>query len=217
MATKQRARSDTDKQQRREHILTIALELYAQCTFAQFAMSEVAIRSGLAKGTLYLYFQTKEELFLALLEQELVGWFDDLDAGLQDVVPEVTQVTELICATLERRHALTRLLPIAASVLEHNITADVAHAYKTMLLNRSTTSAALLEQRLVFLEPGDGLWLLLQIYALVAGLGQMADPAPVVRAILEEPDMSALRVTFSSAFHQSLRTMLRGLEHRSHW
>ncbi len=217
MAIKQRARSETDKQQRRSHILATALAMWADHTFASFAMSEVAARSGLAKGTLYLYFQTKEELFLALLEQELQGWFDDLDAGLQSDIPGSLHVTDLICTILDRRSALTRLLPIAASVLEHNIPVDAARSYKAMLLDRSIRSAALLEQRLPFLDAGDGLWLLLQIYALVAGLGQMADPAPVVRDILAEPAMAPLRVSFNSAFRQSIKTMLRGLEHRSHW
>ena len=212
MALKQRARSTSDKQQRRAHILDTALELWATHTFASFTMSEVAARSGLAKGTLYLYFETKEELFLALLARLLDAWFDDLDVGLgSDDAWDVAQVAALICTTLERQSALTRLLPIAASVLEHNIPFDTALVYKQQLLERATRTGALLEQRLQFLAAGDGMWLLLQVYALVVGLGQMADPAPIVRQVLDAPAMAPLRVEFGPTFRRTIRVLLHGL------
>lgn len=212
MALKQRARSSSDKQQRRAHILDTALELWAAHTFASFTMSEVATGSGLAKGTLYLYFQTKEALFLALLARLLDAWFADLDAGLaSDDAWDVARIGALICATLERQSALTRLLPIAASVLEHNIPFDTAHAYKQQLLARATYTGALLEQRLPFLAAGDGMSLLLQVYALVVGLGQMADPAPIVRQVLDAPELAPLRVEFGPTFRRTLLTLLHGL------
>lgn len=212
METKRRARSASDKQQRRERILETALAMWEQHTFASLAMAEVAVRSGLAKGTLYLYFASKEELFLGMLERLLAAWFDDLDAGLvQQPGYSPQQAAELICTTLAGQPALTRLLPIAASVLEHNIPLEAARAYNTMLLERTSASGTLLEQRMPFLAPGDGTWLLLQVYALVVGLGQMADPAPVVREVLDAPAMAPLRVDFSPAFRRALGALLQGI------
>lgn len=213
---RRRARSDLAKLQRREHILKTALALWQTRTFATFAMAEVAAQSGLAKGTLYLYFETKEELLLALLEAQLDAWFDSLDAGLAGGPYDVAQAAELIGATTAGQPALARLLPIASSILEHNIPLDSARAYKTRLLTRSAHSAALLEQQLTFLAPGDGIWLLLQIYALIVGLGQMADPAPVVCAVLDDPQMAPLRVEFVSAFRRAIAALLTGLQHQSY-
>ncbi len=217
MVIKQRARTTGDKQQRREHILSTALQIWETHTFASFTMAEVAAESGLAKGTLYLYFETKEELLLALLDGLLERWFDELDTGLaEDSTWDVDRTAALLCAALDHQHALTRLLPIAASILEHNISLPIARAYKAHLLQRSTQSATLIEQRLPFLAPGDGLWLLLQVYALVVGLGQMADPAPIVRQVLQEAQMAPLRVDFGPMFAQSIHTLLLGLAHRRH-
>lgn len=211
---KQRARSDLAKLQRREHILKTALELWHTRTFATFTMAEVAAQSSLAKGTLYLYFETKEELLLALLDAQLDAWFTTLDARLAGGPYDVAQAAELIAATTERQPALARLLPIAASILEHNIPLDSARAYKARLLSRSAHSAALLERQLAFLAPGDGIWLLLQIYALIVGLGQMADPAPVVCTVLDDPQMAPLRVDFVRAFRRAITTLLTGLHHQ---
>lgn len=212
MVVKRRARSDSDKHQRREHILDTALALWEDRTFASFAMSEIATRSGLAKGTVYLYFQTKEELFLALLGRLLDAWFVDLNAALAITRDwDAESATTLFCTTLRQHHALTRLLPIAASILEHNIPLDAARTFKERLLEQATNSGARLEQCLPFLSAGDGLWLLLQVHALVVGLGQMADPAPIVQQVLADEAMAPLRVDFEQAFQRTMRALLRGL------
>jgi AcrR family transcriptional regulator len=214
MGTQQRARSESDKQQRRQAILDAALALYHERPFASFAMADVAAASGLAKGTLYLYFQTKEELFLALLEQLLDGWFAELNAALDagDERWDSGRGADLICTTLVQRVALTRLLPLAASVLEHNIPLATARAYKGRLLSWVAESGTRLERRMPFLAPGDGVWVLFQVHALVVGLGQMADPAAVAREVLAEEHMAPLRVEFGPAFRRALATLLRGLE-----
>ena len=42
--------------------------VFAEVSYAGFSMADVAARAGVAKGTLYLYFKTKEELLLALAD-----------------------------------------------------------------------------------------------------------------------------------------------------
>jgi hypothetical protein len=68
-----------------------------------------------------------------------------------------------------------------------------------------------LEQR-IGLAASDGVWLLLQIYALVVGLGQMADPSPVVREVLNDAHMAPLRVDFAPSFQRVLYTLICGLK-----
>ena len=45
-------------------------------------MANLAKLAGVAKGTLYLYFLTREEVFLALYTQSLLRWSDSFVAGL---------------------------------------------------------------------------------------------------------------------------------------
>jgi AcrR family transcriptional regulator len=209
-----RARSGDAKQNRRAHILDTALDLWESRSYAHFTMGDVAERSGLARSTLYLYFPTREELLLALLEQLLGEWFAALNAELHATPGEMpaAAAAALIGETLGQRPALTRLLPIASSILEHNISPAAARAYKEQLLTWAGRSGALLEQRMPFLGAGGGVWLLLQVYALVLGLGQMADPAPVVAEILAESHMEPLRIDFGPALRRALMALLRGIE-----
>lgn len=67
---------------RRDQILAAALECFSRCGYHATAMSDVAAQAGVSKGTPYLYFASKETLFLALYEQ----WDCGLVARVQDSV-----------------------------------------------------------------------------------------------------------------------------------
>lgn len=59
------------KEARPQELLDAALELFAQKGFAATRSEEVAARAGVSKGTLYLYYPSKEELLKAVIRQQL--------------------------------------------------------------------------------------------------------------------------------------------------
>ena len=69
-----RARSDDAKRARRQFILATADQLLRHEGFDAFTMNKLAAATDLAKGTLYLYFATREELVLALYTDLHDGW-----------------------------------------------------------------------------------------------------------------------------------------------
>lgn len=215
MIRKRRAISLEEKEARRGAILDAAWQLFQELPYDAVAMAAVAERAGLAKGTVYLYFTTKEELFLAIHEAQLGAWFDAIDARLaaldtpaSDPIPRVAAI---IGASLEERAHLARLLAILNSVLERNIDLATATRFKRLLLGRTVRTGALLERHLPFLGPGEGAWLLMQIHATVVGWWLLADPAPVVRQALQEPDLRPLEVQFAREFSRTLRALLYGM------
>lgn len=215
MAGKRRAVSSEDKQARRDEILATGLALLAEQPFETINMNEVARRTGLAKGTLYLYFRSKEELFLALLQQELQGWLADLGAALaQQREFSATAFTRLVADSLQARPLLLRLAAILHIVLERNIDFDTALAFKRWLGQATTAAGALLETRLPFLRAGEGERLLIRVHALAIGLQHQAEPAPVIAQALEQPELALFRIDFKSEFLATLEAMLRGLAHR---
>src|SRR5688572_11769799 len=72
---KTRARKEEDKQAKREQILAAAAKLFTRMPFEDIKVERIAEACGFAKGTVYLYFPSKEELFLELYERELDAWF----------------------------------------------------------------------------------------------------------------------------------------------
>jgi AcrR family transcriptional regulator len=219
MPVKQRARKDEDKLARRRAILDAAARMLRRQGYASLTMAEVARRCHLAKGTLYLYFHSKEALFLAALEHELTQWFDDLMLGLTTLAPEPdagpAKFAATIASTLAARPTLMDLLSIVHNVLEQNIEPETALSFKRMLVQRLAFGGAVLEQVLPRLPKGAGTKVLLRIYAAVVGLRQLADPSPVVAAVLERPEMEALRVDFEVDLTDMIVDLIVGAQARA--
>lgn len=60
------------KEERPGEILKAALECFAESGFAATKLDEIAKRAGVTKGTLYLYFQSKEDIFKSVVREEIV-------------------------------------------------------------------------------------------------------------------------------------------------
>src|ERR1700750_2342656 len=56
---------------RPREICAAALEVFAEKGFAAAKLDEIAKRAGVSKGALYLYFETKEQLFRAVVDQAI--------------------------------------------------------------------------------------------------------------------------------------------------
>lgn len=211
---KHRAMRADQKQLRRQALVDIAWQMFETTSYAAITMAEVAERAGLAKGTVYLYFKTKEELFLAVQTQQFAGWFDELEARFSAAPrpASTAAVAELICASLEQRAALTSLLAILHTVLEQNVDVETALGFKQMLLERLTGIGALLEACLPFIAAGQGAQILLQIYALIIGVEHLANPAPAVRRVIEQPGMQIFAIPFAPTFAAAVGALLRGYE-----
>ncbi len=60
------------KEARPQELTAAALELFVEKGFAATRLDEIAARAGVSKGTLYLYFDSKEELFKAVIREGLL-------------------------------------------------------------------------------------------------------------------------------------------------
>lgn len=68
------------KTELKEKIIRSAIENFAKKGFDRTRMEDIAAASGLAKGTLYLYFKSKQDLFYAICEHNLEGLRDHLSS-----------------------------------------------------------------------------------------------------------------------------------------
>src|SRR3954466_4267347 len=60
------------KDARPQELLAAALDLFVERGFASTRLEDVAKRAGVSKGTLYLYFTNKEELFKAVVRENII-------------------------------------------------------------------------------------------------------------------------------------------------
>ena len=79
----QRARRPEQKEERRVHLLlTARAALHGGMEVSELGLNELARRAGMTKSNVYRYFENREALLLALLEEEAVRWRAELGARL---------------------------------------------------------------------------------------------------------------------------------------
>lgn len=217
MGQQTRARSDVARDARRQAILTAAAGLFDRASYGEVTMEAIARRCRLAKGTVFLYFPTKEAVFLDLLDGMLARWLDELHSTVaQDDTPwTADQLAAAIAGTLAPRPALRRLIPICHGILERNVDDERLAAFKQRLLRRLFGTGAVLELKLSLARRGDGVRLLLFAWALIIGLGTQAEPAGVMARVLARPEFEPLRPDFDRDLRTALTVLINGFHRKT--
>lgn len=164
-----------DKAARRTAILQAANALFAAGDGNLPTAAEIASATGLAKGTVYLYFQTKEEIFAALLLHKWGGVMEESQALLKTTkgtrAAKVSAFLTALVAHLEDHPEILRLDALGYGVLEKNMLHDVLAAHKAEFMTRLETTGSVIDVALRIPE-GRGIQLLMRTYALTRGLWQ---------------------------------------------
>ena len=98
---------------KRERILAAGLRLFANQTYQAVTMDRVAETAGVAKGTLYLYFPSKEALYLGILSDGLETVSKRYQAKMdmrQDVAARLRHAIEVTIQFYDERRDLLRLI-----------------------------------------------------------------------------------------------------------
>lgn len=72
------------KDARPQELLAAAIDLFVERGFASTRLEDVARRAGVSKGTLYLYFENKEELFKAVVRNSIVPVIGDAESSVAE-------------------------------------------------------------------------------------------------------------------------------------
>ena len=95
---------------RKEEIIDACAALYETMGFRDITIRDIGARTSFTRTSIYNYFQTKEEIFLALLQREHEAWIADLE----EMVRQETALTpegfaDRMACTLERRACMLKL------------------------------------------------------------------------------------------------------------
>ena len=117
--------------QRREEIVNACEQLYQTMSFKDITIKEVSKVTSFSRPTIYNYFHTKEEIFLALYEKEYDRWNADLEEILNsDQEYSGEQLADLIAKSLERRALLLKLLSMNNFDMEENSREELLASFK---------------------------------------------------------------------------------------
>ena len=206
-----RATSPGAKEARGRQILAAATELLEEWSYPDITMDRIADRAGVAKGTLYLYFRTKEALFLSLYEDRLNAWFAELkalaDHGAGTVDPAAS--ARVIASTLAARPTLIYLHGLLHSTIGHNIDLETTVAFRRRQYGQISTLASAFAGRIENLSVHRALRFLIQLEVVVGGLSWAANPPSPVAQALDDEDLAVFRVDFEEELREIATALLR--------
>lgn len=101
------------KEARPAEIVAAALQVFAEKGFAGARLDDIARRAGVSKGAIYLYFETKEDLFEAVVTQ---GVAPNVDAALTLLASHPGPFASLVEALAERVATMISTTPIGGVV-----------------------------------------------------------------------------------------------------
>ena len=210
---KQNAISPEAKAQRRADFLSSARSLFLQQQRLP-AVADIASDTGLAKGTVYRYFQSKEQIFLALLSDDFAVLFGQLETVISKLPtplsaaagPFARQYSQL----LQQSDSLLPLLALLNAVLEQNLPQPQLLAFKQQLAQALDSLGAQLAARFTELTPARASQLLLHSYALTLGLYQSTRLPASVQQLLQQEGLSQLQRDFVTELQLALTALWRG-------
>lgn len=205
-----RARSPEAKSARRECLLESAMKLFGNRPLDRISMEDIARAAKVAKGTVYLYFSTKEEIFLALMRETYSHWFDSLDRELVRGLAW-QELPAWIASELDCEPRFLRLLCLLHAVLEENIELDAAREFKSWLVARMEKTGFALKARYSWLRQEQIELLLLQVQCLAIGAAQMSRPSPVMTKVLEDAEFACLRIEFKPFLEAGLNALFASM------
>jgi len=102
MAEPRLSRREREKLRQRQDMLAAALDLFSQKGYHNVSMHEIATQSEFAIGTLYNFFQNKEDLYRALVLEQCDRFQEALDHAMEEPDDEVEKLRNYVRTKSER-------------------------------------------------------------------------------------------------------------------
>lgn len=132
---------------RKKEIINACAQLYETRSFKEITLKEIGEKTSFTRTSIYNYFQTKEEIFLALLQQEYEMWVDDLTEMLQNnETMSVEQFADGLARSLEKRERLLKLMSMNHYDMEGNSRMENLVAFKRVYGNSMRVVSRCLEK-----------------------------------------------------------------------
>lgn len=136
------------KEDRPGEIVAAALEVFAEKGFAAARLDDIARRAGVSKGALYLYFETKQDLFRAVVREAVAPNIAAVEAAVAAADLPFDQLARMLLARVAEVLSTTALGSVAKMVIaESGNFPDLARVWHEDVISRALRMATGLIER----------------------------------------------------------------------
>lgn len=132
---------------RREEIVNACEKLYQNMSFKDITLKDISRETTFSRTSIYNYFQTKEEIFLALLKREYDSWVEQLNDAIEsnDKMCD-DQIADILAKSLDDHRQLLKIMSMNHYDLEDNSRMEQLVEFKVSYGHALKTVAHMLEK-----------------------------------------------------------------------
>ena len=197
---------------RRAEIINACAVLYETMGFRDITIRDIGANTSFTRTAIYNYFQTKEEIFLALLQREHEAWRADLEAILQaHATLSAAAFAEELARTLEKRARMLKLMSMNLYDMEGNSSIEALVSFKRTYAGVTQTIARCLETFFPSMTPEGIQDFLYAFLPFLFGVYPYTMPTDKQKAAMELAHVSDPRYSIYELVQSFVSKLLRGL------
>ena len=198
---------------RREEILAACQRLYETKSFKEITLKEIGQRTSFTRTSIYNYFETKEEIFLALFQREYELFAKDLDELCQrEARLSPDELAAALARALERRPLMLKLLSMNLYDMEANSRLERLVEFKTAYGGSSAAVDRCLRKFVPTLDEKGRQTFLYSFLPFVFGLYPYTVVTEKQKLAMQEAGVPYVYMGTYEMAYRFLRTLLGGLQ-----
>lgn len=207
----QRARQPDQIEQRKEAILAAALTLFREKGLEKVTLADIAAKVGTATSNLYRYFESREHIYLRVLQRLGAQWETEIYPALEKLHGRgtVDKVAAIIIEAYLRVKEYGELSTVVNSVLEKELPPPLLMDFRSVFLERRKRLASALAAAFPKTTAAQWLPVTFHIFVHVPGLWPFCYPHPASRKMLTESPFVHLDFDFKTEMTRYLRLILK--------
>ncbi len=209
----QRARTDEHVAEREALILAATRTIMDRDGIEKTSLSAIAREVGLAKSSLYRYYESREEILVVLLLEEADLMIAEFRRKLEGTAEtsDLKQIAQLWAAVCFAYPRLCLLVSQLAPILEYNLSVERIVKVKLQFLQRHRIMAGTLSSVVPALTEEGAQAVVQLVFTIIAGLWPMKADRKNTMAALEHPDLAFLKVDFQQSLTNAIEVCMYGI------
>lgn len=196
---------------RREEIINACEKLYQTMSFKEITIKEIGNATSFTRTSIYNYFQTKEEIFLALLKREYERWIASLKQAMErHATLSKDEFADMLARSLEERPQLLKILSMNHYDMETGSRPEQLTEFKVVYGESIRTVTACLDQYFPGMASSEKQNFIYTFFPFLFGIYPYTFVTEKQRAAMEEANVSYVFLTIYEITYNCVRKLLNG-------
>jgi AcrR family transcriptional regulator len=207
------ARNRRERADRKDRIVAAARRAFLRMPYSQVSLETIAKQAKVSDGHPAMFFGSKEELFVQILQREMRDWGEELEttlaAALHPLVP--ADLVAILARSMSESELLTRMLSLVPMVIEQHPNPNQVLGLFHATARTTRRLGSLLDEMVADFNEGDGVRLLHRLHVVVPGLQEHTRPTGLASLRQADSELASVQGDFETELAEMLG-LLVGLQ-----